>query len=80
LVRPRHFAAGIFAFVDDRFATDILFKTAFAFCGCHAQADHPGGNGQLQYAGQYPAAVIERTVSYKTTQGTSIECRRSPSI
>ena len=30
---PGIFAAVIFAFADDRFATDILFKTAFAFCG-----------------------------------------------
>jgi hypothetical protein len=31
LFDPGNFAAAIFAFVDDRFATDILFKTAFAF-------------------------------------------------
>jgi hypothetical protein len=28
---PVVFAAAIFAFADDRFATDILFKTAFGF-------------------------------------------------
>jgi len=31
LFDPGSFAALIFAFVDDRFATDILFKTAFVF-------------------------------------------------
>jgi hypothetical protein len=56
---PDAFAAVIFAFADDRFATDILFKTAFAFAAAIRRQAMRAAQADCKYVSQWLASAIE---------------------